>query len=269
MTNNKTPVRLALGLEELAVVLNLMGYPEVAKGALFGQLGEINVDEERGRLLAANNSLLARDLLYLQGDQIRMKSEYAQLLGFLVTNDFAVRGTVRRKGTAEEHLTYYMRDGRAVEHHITHVAVHAFRKVTQVEANEALLASLVPAGATPFESTSFTIDERQLDQAGSLTRNEGEASAIAFLCGLNVPEDASVLLADDLRRQNFRSAAMRVRMNMSEGLDADQGYLVLGGESGRAWHMDIHARNGDARLVVQPATARLMRQSTKALFRTP
>jgi len=270
VTNDKTSVSLSLGLEELAVVLNLMGYPEIAKGTLISQLGEMSADEERGRLLAANHSLMARDILYLQGDAIRMKERYAKLLGFLITNDFALRGTMRRKDAPEEHLTLYVRKDRVAVHHITHSVVHSFQETTDVETALDTLSKLVlSANSVPFDAPQFAVNEEQMEQARTLAAEKGADETCDFLAGLNVPAAAARPFADDLSRQNFRSVVLRINIDLTEGPASDQGYLVLGGESGRAWHMDIHARNGDARLVVQPATAKLMRQSTKALFRTP
>ncbi len=266
MVNNNIVEHLSLGLEELVVVLNLLGYPEVAKGLLVSQLGELSPDEERGRLLAANHSLMAKEILYLQGGSIRMKEGPARLLGFLITNDYAVRGTARSTQAAEESLTYYVRNRSVVEHRLTHGVVHAFRESTPAAAVDGLAAFMLPAGGEAFEAPSFTIGDAQWQEAQSLIAAEGAEAGAAFFRGLGAGEAPAAYLAEDLSRQTLRSAAMQVTVDMSEGINADHGYLILGSATGRAWAMDIRERNGAVELVIQPATEKLVGQLTKALF---
>jgi hypothetical protein len=266
MTSDKPNGYLALGLEELVVVLNLLGYAEVAKGVLISHLGEMNPDEERGRLLAANHSLMAKDILYLQGNSIRMEEGPARLLGFLITNDYAVRGTARSKNGDEESLTYYVRNQSVVEQRITHGVVYAFQESTLSAAVDALASFMLPAGGDAFQSPSFTLGNEQLEQAQLLIDAEGAEAGQAFFRRLQVPEAPAAYLAEDLSQPTLRSAAMQVTVDMNAGISADHGYLILGSATGRAWAMDIRERNGAGELIVQPATEKQVGQLTKALF---
>lgn len=266
MVNKNNEERLSLGLEELVVVLNLLGYPEVAKGLLVTQLGEISPDEERGRLLAANHSLMAKEILYLQGGSIRMEEGPARLLGFLITNDYAVRGTARSIRGTEESLTYYVRNQSVVEHRITHGVIHAFRESVLAAAVDDLAAFTLPPGGETFQAPPFTIEDEQWQAAQSQIATEGAEAGKDFFRSIGVDETAAAYLVEDLSRQTLRSAAMQVTVDMKEGINADHGYLILGSESGRVWAMDIHEQNGIGELVVQPATEKLVRQLTKVLF---
>lgn len=266
MVDKNNEDRLALGLEELVVVLNLLGYSEVAKGLIVTQLGEISPDEERGRLLAANHSLMAREILYLQGGSIRMKEGPARLLGFLIANDYAVRGTARSQSSGEETLTFYVRNGEVVEHRLTHGVVHAFCRSAPAAAVDALAAFMLPADREAFQTPPFTIADARLQEAQALIAADGAEAGRAFFQGLGADETAAALLAEDLNRQTLRSAAMQVTIDMSTGINADRGYLILAGAAGRAWVMDIHEQNGAAELTVQPATDKLVKQLTKGLF---
>lgn len=264
MTRNN--LVLTLSLEEVAVVLSLLGYPEVAKGLLVTQLGEISADEERGRLLAANHSLLAKNILYLQGDKIRMEPPYAQLLGFLTTNDYALRGTIRQIGQPEQILNFYARGERLVEHRITHGVVHTFREVSDVEkALDACISFLGMESDAPFAAASFTLTNAQIEEARSLAAEQAEI-AFNYLHELGAPKESARLFAEDLGQQKMRAAVLRVNVNMATGLTSDYGYLTLGGASGRYWLMDINALNGTSMLVVQPMTKALTRKLTRALM---
>ena len=266
MVDKNKEERLSLGLEELVVVLNLLGYAEVAKGLLVTQLGEIGPNEERGRLLAANHSLMAKEILYLQGGAIRMEEGPARLLGFLIANDYAVRGTARNIKAAEESLTCYIRGGEVVEHRLTHGVVHAFRRSDPAAAVDALAAFMLPADREAFQAPPFTLGDDRLQEAQSLIAAEGAEAGAAFFRGLGADEAAAAPLAEDLNRQTLRSAAMQVTIDMSTGINADRGYLILAGATGRAWVMDIREQNGAGELTVQPATEKLVGQLTKALF---
>ena len=61
---------------------------------------------------------------------------------------------------------------------------------------------------------------------------------------------------------------MQVTIDLSAGINANQGYLILGSATGRAWVMDIREQNGAGELTIQPATEKLVGRLTKALFNT-
>lgn len=114
-----------LSTEELAVVIGIAGRPEIAKGLLSSSFGEISVDEERGRLLAAHNSLLARKLIHLEAGQPQLHPEFKKTMAaFLVGRRLVRAGRTGLFG--EDMLAYYhhadgwlghgIRDG--VSHHL-------------------------------------------------------------------------------------------------------------------------------------------------------
>ena len=61
MQTNNESLELRLALEEVVVLLNLMGHPQLARETLHALTGLITPDEERGRLLTANRTLLVFD----------------------------------------------------------------------------------------------------------------------------------------------------------------------------------------------------------------
>jgi hypothetical protein len=188
-------------------------------------------------------------------------------LGFLITNDFAVRGTVRSKNGIEESLTYYVRNQSVVEHHLTHGIVHTFQESILSTAVDALASFMMPPAGATFQLPSFTLGNEQLNQAQLLIAAEGVEAGHSFLEATGIGEATAAYLAEDLSRQTLRSAAMQVIVDMNKGISADHGYLILGSATGRAWLMDIQEQNGAGELVIQPATEELVKQMTEALFK--
>lgn len=72
MQTKDETLELRLSLEEVVVLLNLMGHAQLAGETLRALVGPIAPDEMRGRLLAANRSLLARGIFKLAGDNCRL-----------------------------------------------------------------------------------------------------------------------------------------------------------------------------------------------------
>lgn len=266
MVTRTTFASLSLGLEELVVLLGLLGYSEVAKGLLVSHLGEVDSNEERGRLMAANHSLMAKNILYLENDSIRMVPEYARLLGALIANDFAVRTSVRVLGETEHTLTYYVRNEQLIEHRITHGVVHTFQDVASIDdALSALLAFLEVDGIQPFQISPFVITREKWELAQAKINDESDA-AVDHLREQQVPEESAALLAEDLQQQVMRGAAMQLKVDFTSGLVADAGYLILKGASGRVWLLEIKEAADEARLLIQSATTDRLKQVSRILF---
>lgn len=266
MTEKSSPTTLRLGLEELVVVIGLMGYPEIAKGLLVSQLGELIEDEERGRLLAANHSLMARDLLYLQGDQVRMKPAYARLLSFLTVNDYVVRASIRPLGRLQQTLNIYGRGDQLVSQHVTDEVVYTFGELDGVaQAQDTLMTFLTINGSQPFEVAPFVLDNAHFEEA-RLMAADGQEALSTYLQDQKVSQGPAALLAQDMHEETMRAAVMNVSVDATAGLVADHGYLILQGKSGRVWLMDIKDMDGSVRLVIQAGAKELLYKASRKLF---
>lgn len=116
----------SLAIEEFAVSMGLAGRPEEAKGLLLSQFGMLPTDEERGRLLSANHSLLARNLLSIVNGAPELSKELTHVISLLFSTTRLCRfGRTGKFG--EDILTYHYSSDGLLEHVITDGIVHSFR----------------------------------------------------------------------------------------------------------------------------------------------
>ncbi len=265
MTNNfQSSIRLSL--EELSVVIGLIGFPEVAKGLLYGQLGEISEDEEKGRLYAANHTLLAKDILKTQGSQTRLSEIIVRLVSPLISNEYSIRGSLGGAGRAEEVLTYYVRGEKLVEHRLILGVVN---ELTYIKSSEGIAEGYSHffdiEKCELFDCASFSISSSQLEEAKSKAAT-AEDNAHSFLIKAGVPDKAGQLLAEDLHQPDYRGSVIRVSSVENQALNSDEGYLLLKGMSGRAWLMDIQIDNDKPILNIEPASQNAISVATQALL---
>ncbi len=251
---NPTEYEIRLSLEELVVGLSLIGRPDVAKSILIGNLGEISPDEEKGRLLAANHTLMAKQVLSLQDNQPTLQVEFTDVISSLVEQAFLLRVS-RIEGGAEQLLAYYARPGFFVEHRIYEAVVHHFKKIA--DRRQVFAASVSFLGLD--EATSFTCPETELTQQTLETAREQAAQSVdqaqAFLRQADVPAATISLLAEDLGRDLYRGTVMRVEAGQNGQPQANRGCLLLKGASGRAWIFNIFARDGQPFVKIMPFQA--------------
>ena len=263
MKDNEYAIRL--GLEELAVSLSLVGRPEAAKGFLLSHLGELNEDEERGRLLAAHHSLLAKNILYMEGERPRIKSEFSHILRPLVQSDFFLRCSRKADGEPEQVLSFYFRDGYIVSHAIEHGVVH---ELAETDAEDEVIADVLAffdAEETKrFDVSGGKLTREQVEEVRKRAQESSE-SADQYLAELNVPNDTRELFVRDLREPLYRGSAMRV-ITTDEELLANEGFLLLRSRSGRMWHMQIIVEDEQPFVTLQAATPTDLSTVTRALL---
>ena len=81
-----------LSVEEVSLVISIVGRPEVAHGLMAAQLGDMQEEEARARLLAAGHSLMARGWLTMDSQAtMRLADPLARIARILSRADFSVR----------------------------------------------------------------------------------------------------------------------------------------------------------------------------------
>ena len=266
MPTNDDARELRLSLEEVAVLLNLLGHTQLAGETLRAQTGDIPPDEARGRLLAANRSLAARGVLQLDGDQLRIDPAHAHLLAPLADNRFVLRCAVREPGRSEQALVFYVRDDLVVEQRIEHSVAHSFRPLAGRP--DAAVECLVFLGLTdlkPFTAAPFGLTAAQFDEARALAA-AGAAQAESYLRERGVDDATIPLFVDDLAHQRRRGAVVRLEIDTVGGSIRDDGFLALVGQSGRAWLLIAENGADGPALRVRAADADWVRQSVEAAF---
>lgn len=259
---------IRVSLEELALLLNLMGHSVVAKGLLVSQLGDISVEEERGRLLAANHTLLAKNIMKLDEGQLHIDPAYTNLLSILIDNDFAVRCFAASEGGFLQTLTYYIEGERIVEQRIDHGAVHSFRAVFSLsEATEAIGALLELDAIRSHESGASKLSQAELQ---ALTEDQPDAArASDRLQALGWTKEAADSFAEDNFSRHRRAGLLRAVMNPEQATTLERGFMLLTGKFGRSWLMSFDGNGENDLLLIRPATANLVRQEIITLLKSP
>ena len=221
-----------LGIEELAMVLNLAGSPEAAKQLLIQNFGEMNEDEERGRLLAASHSLMAKGLVKVNNDLTILDKKYAEFVQSIFANEFYIRFS-KNLPEAEEILIHYFQDERIISHQVTSGVVHELNPVTDFD-------KVVRSGIEFFELDSTEdFDSFEVDVAYSLLETiKAEAvtqpdKIVSEIDSIGVPEPTCHLLAEDLIQPAYYGSVMRLEI-VEEELRSDRGFLILRGKK-RCW----------------------------------
>ncbi len=120
------PGPIYLSAEELAVVLGTLGKSDEARGLMRVTFGDLSVDEERGRLIAASHSLVARELLVVIDQPPQIQPALGEVLEVFLQHTSAVRAG--RTGTfGEDVLTYYHSGERHLEHRLINGVAHRFQ----------------------------------------------------------------------------------------------------------------------------------------------
>lgn len=266
MPIKETHPEIHLSLEELALLINLMGYPIVAKGLLTSQLGDISPQEERGRLLAANHTLLAKGMMELRGGKLYIEPAYSDLLDLLPNNDYAVRCVVSSEGSASQMLTYYLRDDQTVQQRITHGAVHSLRAVSSLtQAVEAIQALLMLDISQPHSHEIGYLRQEELEALPESYSDAADASQ--RLQAVGWAKGTADSFAQDLFNQRLRGAVYRVEMNPEDKEWSERGFMLLTGISDRTWLMTPGGGPDSDSLLIKPATRDLVRDAIVILLK--
>lgn len=258
-------MEISISLEELALLLNLMGYPIVAKGFLVSQLGNIAAEEERGRLMAANHTLLAKDIITLEEGQLHIAAPYSELLDLLPNNDYAVRCILVSQGDTQRMLTYYIRGEQIVEQQIAFGVVHSLRTISSLdEVSEAIYSLLEIHTLQGMDHVTEYLSQAELE--GLTTVYTDMTAASNRLQKLGWAKETADYFAQDNFEQRRRAGLLRVVMNPEQSKPSERGYMLLTGSSGRAWLMILNDADGGSPLIVQPATNDLVRRETMILL---
>lgn len=265
-TQSNAGAELRLSLEELSLILSLLGHAEVAKVMLGEYLGEPSADELRGRMLAASNSLLARGIIHPAGDQVQMEPVSSQLFRPIVQNDYVIQCNLLQAGQEERVLSYFRRNDQLVEMRPYYGIYTTIRAIndnrTAVESCETFF-ELVDLDLFPADP--FTLNGEQA-QAAELLVNGDVNYSQSSLESMGVESETAAFFAEDFARPAKRAVALRLRAGPEEQVLSDAGYLAVTGTSGRTWLLTVNSQDKGASVLVQPATRDLVRESTMTLL---
>jgi len=255
-------LELRLSLEELALVFSLLGHAPLAKELLTHELSELNADELRGRIMAAGNTLLAKEV-FSHNDRLALTPAYEAVLGPMIHADFALQCSAFGAEMPERTLVLYVQGERIVRHHVYHGLYHGLQAMDSVTATVAEVMPLFPP-ILPFQAAPFVIDSAQTPVA-HLLDGDTAGELQARLEGQGIDAATATLFAEDLRAHNRWSQALRLQPT-DEGVVAKIGYEVFAGATGRVWLVTFGGEDGETALHVRPAGEDVLRELTHSLL---
>jgi hypothetical protein len=260
---NTTENHYRLGIEELAVALSLAGSPESAKGLLVANFGELDENEERGRLLAAHHSLMARGLLTLKGQDPQLEEKFKRTVSFIIKNDYFLQFN-KGAGEIEDIRSYYYRKDKIIDHQIESGVIHALSQVGQRE--EIISSGIDYFGLQKldsFDCPEVDIPQAQLEDVKTVAGTKPEETP-AFLGSLGFDSSTSELLAEDFIDPQQRGSVMRVE-NQGGELRSDRGFLVMIGKR-RGWLFRIFINKDETFVRILPGVPEVFSKELKAII---
>lgn len=266
MTRTDEQTELRLSLEELALILSLLGYAEAAKLSLTEYLGDPGYDELRGRMLAAGNSLLARGILGAANGQMQMEPAYADLLQPIIYHDYVVRCSLMQAGQEEMLASYYRRADQIAALRPYYGIYNTIAwMINEAAVADDCLAFFLPSDLIPFPAQPFTLPADPAQGAKILNAADADYSQ-SYLERIGVSPETAARFAADATQQVKRGIALRLRAGSDDEVLADRGYVLFTAASGRTWLLTVNEVDGGASVVVRPATRDLIRQETLTLL---
>jgi len=252
-----------LSVEEVALAMSIVGQPEMAHNLMAAQLGEMQQEEARARLLAAGHSLMARRWLTMDAQgTMHLAEPLGRVARVLSRADFSVRYS-RSHRNADFSLSFHFGEGGIFAHRIEQGVVH---HITEVQDTDAVirggLTFFEMAQVRPFTCPSAEIPYSLLDE---IKDEEDTSSILRRLEETGVPEETRTLLAEDLRGVQYRGSILRVEYGEDNLPRSDHGLLVLRGPE-RLWLLRPLIWEGDLSVALLPGTEEAFRQEVAALL---
>lgn len=257
---------LEFGIEELAVVLSLTGKLNEAKSLLSSKFGEISDDEEKGRLLAAHNSLLARNIIMQSNGKPILDQNANNLIDIFSQSKKIIRfGKSTKNG--EELISYYEHRDAYLEHSIIHGVAHRFHyPVGNKEIEEKAKSFFSPRTSPKIRKISIEIPSSKILNMpiGGWTTQE---EVIALICDDEGAITTEVQqLASDIVNAKWRGITTWINHPGTEYLFT-KGYLWIQGEDA-LWMINSVDVGDSNRLKAETCSKKDFSQKIERLIQT-
>lgn len=227
-----------LGIEELAVAISMIGKTEEAKGLLVSVLGEISPEEERGRLLAAYNSLFARGLIAYadQHTDPILDSDIKAILELFFGSQTLIRVS-KISEMSENTASYYIGNDGWLEHCINQGVSHRFLyPINEKEVTKRISAFLSPqpvSSVQPSLLLKVPTDILFNAPAGTLSNYD---ELLGILSKDSESTDEMKMLTDDVVNGQWRASTVWISHPNDEQM-LMRGYLWVQGAD-RLWKLN-------------------------------
>ncbi len=255
-----------LGFEELVMAIGLNGEPDIAKKSLVAFTGKSNNDEDRGRLLAASHTLLAKELITLDKDtgKLQLQDDLKHIINIITKYQLSLRFSYGPK-MAEKILAYYYLDKKIVKHEILPEAVHRLSWVT--DQSQILQDGIHFLGfntCKDFKYQEAEIKQSLLEKAKEKVTTQ-PSIVLDYLIKAGVSKKNAELLSDDLLHPDYRGSVLRVERK-DGGIVSDRGFLVMMRKP-RAWIFPVYFKKDEPYVHILSGTDSSFKNEVLALVK--
>jgi len=253
----------SLGVEEVALAMSVVDRPEVAHNLILAQLGEMDRQEVRARLLTAGHSLMARGWLSMGAEgTMHLSDPLARIAHVLTDATFSVRYS-RSYESADYSLTFHFGENGIFSHSVEQGVVHSIAEVEGAGAViEGGLSFFEVSESSPFACEPVEVPSDLLDKV----KGKKDLSSILLqLEEAGVVEETRALLAEHVQGTRYRGGIMRVEYDEESAPYSNNGLLVLRGPE-RLWLLRLNIKDGEDSVTLLPGTEEVFREEVAALL---
>lgn len=237
-----------VSVDELALAMSILGYPQPARSLLEATWGPLHEEEISGRLYAAGTSLAARSWLKVDpaGSLTAiLEHQLGQIVQLLVRPAFTLRYDKGASGDLQTCAYHFASDrDLVVEHSVRQGIVHCFTLVAQAEI---ALKGINFFGIWPQTLPDVgmsTIPITVFDEVRSMARPR-PTTAQRRLEQAGMDAGIAQMLVQDLRESQYQSSVLRIEYDAQGQPVSDRGFLILQGLQ-RAWAFLFRAEGDNA-----------------------
>jgi len=263
---------VALGMEEMALSLSLVGKADIGKEIINGIYPNVSAERMDGLLTSASHSLLARGLAEVENGQARVTAEMAHILDPFVNYQFLVTLSL---GVGKEQINALIRcqeNGSFTSHFVRSGLVHVLENGTQDELVQFLFSPLqsfiLP---NPADPVSLPINMSSIGKALEATAKK---EAVMDLFASSGWEEKYIReLGADFEQSTARASIVRAdinsQMDASIKTSVKTASILLVCSQARSWIMVFADGSETATGVLQRTTGEGLLAAIKKMIAAP
>ena len=223
---------VVLSVEELALSVSLMGYPEDAATLLRAQFGELTAAQAQSYLEAASHSLLARGWVVRENGDLALSPILREVIQGFTGVQFSLHLQKRPRSEPPVSLTFHFGPNYVLAHSLSYDVAHQFHWLNPQD--------VLPAGWAFFE-----VPEEQWEQEGDFGTIPGEmfrafykaqnqADRQSAVERMGLPAEVQEELLEDLEQATYRGLISLLEYDAQRRPYSNEGAFVLQGPN-RTW----------------------------------
>ncbi len=218
---------LSFSVEELALSVSLMGYPEDAAVLLSAYFGELSPEAAQRYLEAASHSLLARGWVVQENGTFTLAPTLREIVQGLASTKFSLYLQKRPRNAPSMSLTFHFGDTYVLSQTLSYDVVHQFSWLDHQD--------ILPAGWAFFDvpheqweqGEHFGSIPSQAFQALYKAKTQEERETIAET--IDLAPDVRKALLEDLAQASYRGLIVLLEYDEERKPYSHEGAFVLQG----------------------------------------